>query len=379
MRSRSSSTAAMRTIALAHNGNLVDPGPLREELLAAGVRLASSSDTEVIAALLARDPAPLPEAVAATMRRLDGAYSVVAIADGTLVAFRDPFGIRPLTLGLVGEDWVVASETCALDLVGAERVRDVVPGEVVWIDEAGLHSSQALPSGRGAACIFEHVYFARPDSLLDGAGVHASRVRMGERLAEEAPVGADLVMPIPDSGTPAAIGFAKRSGIPYEEGLIKNRYVGRTFIEPDHELRRQGIRLKFNPLAEIAGRRIVVVDDSIVRGNTMRALVEMLVAAGAAEVHVRISSPPVVSPCFYGIDMADEDELAAAHRSVDEMREHIGAMSLHYLSLEGMQWATGLAEDAVCRACFTRSYPTLVPAERRAAGKLRFEPAGARG
>jgi amidophosphoribosyltransferase len=366
-----------RTVALGHNGNLVDPEPLREELIADGVRLASTSDTEVIAALLAREPAPLPEAVAGMMRRLEGAYSVVAIADGTLVAFRDPLGIRPLTLGRVGDDWVVASETCALDLVGAEPVRDVAPGEVVWIDEQGCHSAQAVPRGRGAACIFEHVYFARPDSALDGTGVHAGRVRMGERLAEEAPVDADLVMPVPDGGTPAAIGFAKRSGIPYEEGLIRNRYVGRTFIQPDQELRRQGIRLKFNPLAEISGRRIVVVDDSIVRGNTTRALVEMLFAAGAAEIHVRVSSPPVVSPCFYGIDMADEDQLAAAHRSVEEMREHIGATSLHYLSVDGMQWATGLPEDAVCRACFTRSYPTRIPGEGLAA-KHRFEPATTR-
>ena len=260
-----------RTVALGHNGNLVDPTPLRDELLAAGVRLDSTSDTEVIAALLANDPAPLPEAVAATMRRLEGAYTVVAIADGVLVAFRDPLGIRPLTLGRIGDDFVLASETCALDLVGAEVVRDVLPGEVVWIDDDGCHHAQALPRGREAACIFEHVYFARPDSSLGGVAVHAARVRMGERLAEEAPVEADLVMPIPDSGTPAAIGFAKRSGIPYEEGLIKNRYVGRTFIEPDQELRRQGIRMKFNPLDEIAGRRLVIVDDSIVRGNTMRA------------------------------------------------------------------------------------------------------------
>jgi amidophosphoribosyltransferase len=362
-----------RTVALGHNGNLVDLGSLRDELIAAGVRLSTGSDTEVIAALLAGDPAPVPDAVAATMQRLAGAYSVVAIADRALVAFRDPLGFRPLTLGRIGDDWVVASETCALDLVGAERVRDVEPGEVVWIDEHGCHSAQAVPRGRNASCIFEHVYFARPDSLLDGTGVHAARVRMGERLAQESPVEADLVMPIPDSGTPAAIGFAKRSGIPYEEGLIKNRYVGRTFIEPDQTLRRQGIKLKFNPLAEIAGKRIVIVDDSIVRGNTMRALVEMLVAAGAAEAHVRISSPPVVSPCFYGIDMADEDELAAAHRSVEEMCEHIGATSLRYLSLEGMQWATRLREEAVCRACFTRDYPTRVPRERSVA-KHRFEP-----
>jgi len=364
-----------RTVALGHNGNLTNTGALREELLADGIRLGSTSDTEVIAALIARDPAPLAEAVGATMRRLEGAYSVVALVDDTLFTFRDAHGIRPLTLGRIGDDWVVASESCALDLIGATLERHVRPGEVVWVDEAGIHSAQSLPEGRAAACIFEHVYFARPDSRLDGSEIHSSRVRMGQRLAEEAPASADLVMPIPDSGTPAAIGFAKASGIPYDEGLIKNRYVGRTFIEPDQELRRQGIRLKFNPLDEIAGRRVVIVDDSIVRGNTMRQLIAMLVDSGAAEVHVRISSPPVVSPCFYGIDMADEDQLVAAHRSVEEMREYIGATSLHYLSLEGMQWASRLPEESVCRACFTREYPTAVPAGGRA--KMRFEPAAA--
>ncbi len=366
-----------RTVALAHNGNLVDPAALRDELLGDGVRLASTSDTEVIAALVARDPAPLAEAVTNTMQRLEGAYSIVAIADGVLVAFRDPHGIRPLTLGRIGEDWVIASETCALDIVGAEPERDVRPGEVVWIDETGLHSAVAVPERRGALCIFEHVYFARPDSRLGGTEVYAARVRMGMRLAEESPVDADLVMPIPDSGTPAAIGFAKASGIPFEEGLIKNRYIGRTFIEPDQELRRQGIRLKFNPLDELAGRRVVVVDDSIVRGNTMQALVQMLFDAGATEVHVRISSPPIVSPCFYGIDMADEDELAAAHRSNEEMREHIGATSLHHLTVEGMQGATRMPDGSVCRACFTRDYPTRIPASRNLA-KLRFEPVPAR-
>ncbi len=365
---------AERWIALGHNGNLTNAEALRDELRADGVRPVSTSDTELIAALLARDTGPLPEAVAQTMARLEGAYSVVAIAEETLVAFRDAHGIRPLELGRLGDDWVVASETCAFDLVGAEHVREVRPGEVVWVDMGGLHSLQALPAGRKAICIFEHVYFARPDSHLGGVAVHAARVKMGRRLAREAPADADFVMPIPDSGTPAAIGFAKESGIPYEEGLIKNRYVGRTFIQPDQELRRQGIRLKFNPLDEIAGRRAVIVDDSIVRGNTMRQLVAMLFDAGAAEVHVRVSSPPVVSPCFYGIDMADEDQLAAAHRSVEEMCGHIGATSLHYLSVEGMQWATGLDGDSVCRACFTREYPTLVPDERNLA-KLRFEPA----
>jgi amidophosphoribosyltransferase len=366
-----------RTVSLAHNGNLVHLSLLRDELLDQGVRLGSTSDSEVIAALLARDPAPIQDAVANTMRRVDGAYSVVAVVDGILVAFRDPHGIRPLSLGRIGADWVIASETCAFDLVDAVPVRDVSPGEVVWIDDEGLHAMQAVEPARPALCVFEAVYFARPDSRLGGGEVHQMRVRMGERLAEESPVDADLVMPIPDSGTPAAIGYAKRSGIPYEEGLIKNRYIGRTFIQPDEELRRRGIRLKFNPLQEVSGRRIVIVDDSIVRGNTMRALVQMLFDAGAAEVHVRVSSPPVVSPCFYGIDMADEEQLVGADRTVEETRAHIGATSLAYLSVAGMQGATGLPASSTCAGCFTRSYPTRIP-DTLAVAKHRFEGAGVR-
>src|SRR5688500_6021538 len=365
---------AARTVALGHNGNLTNTSELRAALEVGRIALGATSDTEVIAALIAHDSSPLPQAVAQAMAKLEGAYSVVALTEGKLVGFRDPHGIRPLALGRIGEDWVLASETCALDLVGARYERDVRPGELVVIDEDGLTAVQALPEGRQALCIFEHVYFARPDSTLAGAEVHGVRVRMGERLAQEAPVEADLVMPIPDSGTPAAVGYTRASGIPYSEGLIKNRYVGRTFIQPDDDLRRQGIKMKFNPLAEVAGKRLVIVDDSIVRGSTMQQLVRMLFDAGAAEVHVRVSSPPIVSPCFYGIDMADEEQLAAAHRSVEQMRELIGATSLHYLSLEGMQSATRLPEASVCRACFTRDYPTRVPKERNLA-KLRFEPA----
>ena len=245
---------------------------------------------------------------------------MTALVDGVLVAFRDPLGFRPLTLGRIGEDWVVASESCALDLIAADVVRDVRPGEIVWVDEEGLHNAQALPAGKNALCIFEHVYLARPDSRLAGVEVHGARVRMGETLAREAPAEADLVIGVPDSGTPAAIGFSKASGIPFNEALIKNRYVARTFIQPDQAMREQGIRMKFNPLDEVEGKRIVVVDDTIVRANTTRQLVAMLLEAGASEVHVRISSPPVVSPCFYGIDFPDEDELPAAHRSVEEMR-----------------------------------------------------------
>ena len=370
---------AARTVALAHNGNLTNTEELRDALAGDGIGLGATSDTEAVAALIAHDPAPLPVAVARAMARLEGAYSIVALADGKLIGFRDQHGIRPLAIGRLvdedgAEDWVLASETCALDLIGASFEREVRPGELVVIDEDGLHATQAIPEGRQALCIFEHVYFARPDSTLAGAEVHGVRVRMGERLAAEGPVEADLVMPIPDSGTPAAVGFSRASGIPYSEGLIKNRYVGRTFIQPDDALRRQGIKMKFNPLAEVAGKRLVIVDDSIVRGSTMHQLVSMLFEAGAAEVHVRVSSPPIVSPCFYGIDMADEEQLAAAHRSVEQMRELIGATSLHYLSLEGMQAATRLPEASVCRACFTRDYPTRVPDERNLA-KLRFEPA----
>ena len=387
-----------RTVALGHNGNLVNATELRGELAAEGVKLGSSSDTELIAALIANDEAPLVDAVANAMSRLEGAYSVTALAEGKLLAFRDPYGFRPLALGRLGgagsaggeaagarpEDrpafggpkgWVVASETCALDLVGAEFEREVAPGELLVVDENGVRPEQAVPREPGALCIFEFFYLARPDTRLDGVEVHGARVRMGERLAAESPVEAELVLPIPDSGTPAAIGFSRASGIPFSEGLIKNRYVGRTFIEPDQELRQQGIRLKFNPLAEVAGRRVVIVDDSIVRGNTTRQLVRMLFDAGATEVHVRISSPPVIGPCFYGIDLADEDELIASSRSVDEVREYIGATSLAYLSLEGLQAATSRPESELCRACLTGVYPTRIPEGRRLA-KLRFEPAG---
>jgi len=364
-----------RTVALGHNGNLVNATALRDELRAEGVTLRSTSDSEVIAALIANDEAPLEQAVASAMSRLEGAYSIVALSEGRLVAFRDPHGFRPLVLGKIHDDWVVASESCALDLVGAEFVRDVERGEAVFVDDDGLRSVQAVdPVDGGALCIFEFFYLARPDTQLAGIEVHGARVRMGEQLAREAPVDADLVLPIPDSGTPAAIGFSREAGIPFSEGLIKNRYVGRTFIQPDQELRRQGIRLKFNPLAEVAGQRIVVVDDSIVRGNTTRQIVQMLFDAGAAEVHVRVSAPPVIGQCFYGIDLADPAEMIASTKTVDEVREYIGATSLAYLSHDGLVEATRRPESELCRACLTRDYPTRVPAEQ---AKLRFEPARA--
>jgi amidophosphoribosyltransferase len=365
-----------RTVALGHNGNLINVGQLREELREAGVPLATTSDSELIAALIANDPAPLEEAVANAMRRLEGAYSIVALSEGRLIGFRDAHGFRPLVIGRLHEDWVLASETCALDLVGAEFVREVAPGELVVADREGLHATQVLDlADGGALCIFEFFYLARPDTRLEGVEVHGARVRMGERLAQEAPAEADLVLPIPDSGTPAAIGFSRALGIPFSEGLIKNRYVGRTFIQPDQELRRQGVRLKFNPLVEdVRGKRVVAVDDTIVRGNTTRAIVRMLFDAGAAEVHLRISAPPIVSQCYYGIDFAEEDELVAAQRTVEEVRELVGATSLAFLSLEGLQEATRRPASSLCRACLTREYPTEVPAE---ASKLRFEPARA--
>jgi amidophosphoribosyltransferase len=361
---------AARTVAVGHNGNLVNASELRDGL---DVTLSSTSDTELIAALIANDPQPLAEAVAGAMRRLEGAYSVTALAEGKLLAFRDPHGFRPLVLGRLSDGWVIASETCALDLIGADFEREVAPGELLIVDESGVESLQAVDRASGALCIFEFFYLARPDSRLEGVEVHGARVRMGELLAAEAPAEADLVLPIPDSGTPAAIGFSRASGIPFSEGLIKNRYVGRTFIQPDQALREQGIRLKFNPLAEVAGKRVVVVDDSIVRGNTTRQIVQMLFDAGATEVHVRVSSPPITGPCFYGIDFADEDELIAFGRSVEDVRESIGATSLAYLSLDGLQAATARPSSALCRACLTGEYPTRIPEGRRLA-KLRFEP-----
>jgi amidophosphoribosyltransferase len=361
-----------RTVALGHNGNLVNATALREEV---GKPLGASSDSEVIAALIADDDQPVEDAIVSAMAKLEGAATVVGLTEGKLFAFRDAHGFRPLVLGRLGDDPVVASESCALDLVGATFERELEAGELVIADENGTRTIQALERADGGAlCIFEFFYLARPDTRLEGVEVHGARVRMGEQLAAESPVDADLVLPIPDSGTPAAIGFARATGIPFSEGLIKNRYVGRTFIQPEQGMREQGIRMKFNPLAEVEGKRLVVVDDSIVRGSTTRQIVQMLFDAGAAEVHVRVSSPPIVSPCYYGIDLASEDEMIASHSTVEEVREAIGATSLAYLSLDGLQAATRRPASALCRACLTREYPTRIPAD---ASKHRFEHAPA--
>jgi amidophosphoribosyltransferase len=364
-----------RTVALGHNGNLTNTAELRDELRANGVRLASTSDTEVICALVAEHPGSLRDAVVAAMERIRGAFSAVVLSEDSLVGFRDPDGIRPLVLGDLDGAPVLASETPALDIVGAQLVREIQPGELVLSDATGVHIEQAVAPRRGgeALCILEHIYFARPDALIRGEALHATRVRMGERLAVESPADADVVIPVPDSGTPAAIGFAQEAGVPFAEGLIKNRYVGRTFIQPEQGQRERGLRLKFNPLRHVLdGRRVVVVDDSIVRGTTTRKIVGMLREAGAREVHLRVSSPPIVSPCFYGIDMAAKDELIAAHRTVDEVCAALGADSLAYLSLEGLQAAIGRPASGFCRACLTGDYPVPVP-ESLSADKMAYE------
>ncbi|WP_083433666.1 amidophosphoribosyltransferase [Nostocoides australiense] len=364
------------TVALAHNGNLINSAELREHVMqradegfdvhAGELRRGNTTDTALVTALLVDDPGKtIEERALEVLPRLRGAFSFVFMDEHTLYAARDPQGIRPLVLGRVERGWVVASETAALDIVGASVIREIEPGELIAIDEDGLRSRiWAAPEPKG--CVFEYVYLARPDTTIRGRVVHESRVEMGRTLAREHPVDADLVIPTPESGTPAAVGYAQQSGIPYGQGLVKNAYVGRTFIQPNQTIRQLGIRLKLNPLREvIRGQRLVVVDDSIVRGNTQRALVRMLREAGAAEVHVRISSPPVRWPCFYGIDFATRAELIATGLEVEEVCRSIGADSLGYISEAGMIAATSQAPDQLCTACFTGSYPVQLPDEER--------------
>ena len=357
-------------LALAHNGNLtntdeleamlaeVDPG----ESVPHKTGLDSTTDTSLVSALLASSELPVREAALDLLPKLRGAYCLVFMTETALYAARDPQGIRPLCLGRLERGWVLASETAALDIVGATFIREVEPGEMLTIDEAGVRSerfAEAKPKG----CLFEYVYLSRPDTTIAKRRVHSVRVEIGRTLALEAPTDADLVIPVPESGTPAAIGYAEASRIPYGLGLVKNSYVGRTFIQPSDTIRQLGIRLKLNPLRDvIEGKRLVVVDDSIVRGNTQRALVRMLREAGADEVHVRISSPPVEWPCFYGIDFATRAELIAPGMTVDDICRSIGADSLAYISLEGLVASTGIAKDKLCRACFDGVYPVQVPA-----------------
>ncbi|SEH10797.1 amidophosphoribosyltransferase [Thermoleophilum album] len=361
-------------LALAHNGNLTNAVALHERLVAEGVSFAGTSDSEIIAALISRHPADaVSDAVAAVVPELEGAFSTVVLTTDAVIAFRDPYGLRPLALGRIGEHWCVASESCAFDIIGAELVREVEPGEMIVLGPKGLQSQRVAASPRRAFCVFEHIYFARPDSILEGVRTQVARRRMGEILWREAPVEADLVVAVPDSGNAAAVGFAKASGIPRDEGLIKNRYVARTFIEPGQELRRHGLRMKFNPLREVVnGKRLVVIDDSIVRGNTTRQIVGMLRDAGAREIHLRISSPPIRHPCHYGIDMSTREEMIAHGREPAEIARELGCDSLAYLSLEGLYEAIGGLRSEHCDACFTGEYP-IADTERRKVGKYALE------
>jgi amidophosphoribosyltransferase len=363
-------------IALAHNGNLVNTDELRETLIKNGHVFESTSDTEVIAALLAEHPSrDIRIALRDVIPRLRGAFSAVLLTKDEVIGFRDPYGIRPLVLGKIEDRYCLASESSGLDIVAAQLVREIGPGEICVLREDGYDIEQVVAREREALCVFEFIYFARPDSVMKGQTLYAARSRMGEELAAESPAEADLVIPVPDSGNSAAIGYAAHSGIAYGEALIKNRYIGRTFIDPDDRVRKLGIRMKFNPLnSALEGKRLVVVDDSIVRGNTTRALVRVLFEAGAREVHLRISSPPIVYPCFYGIDMANQDEFIAFGKSVDEVSQELGATSVAYLSLDGLMRATGVdqAADSFCAACFSGEYPCEVPEALRLS-KFRYE------
>lgn len=353
---------ALGPLALAHNGNLTNAPSLRCALLSRGVGLTSSSDTELIVQMLAGAAgATWEERIHAFMQQARGAYSLTILTRRAVYGVRDPWGFRPLCLGRLGQaGWVLASESCALATIGADFVREVRPGEVVRLDEDGMTSIQALsPAPRQALCVFEYIYFARPDSLLGGQSVHRVRRRLGMALAQEHPVQADMVMGVPDSATAHAIGYAHASGIPFGEGLIKNRYIGRTFIQPDDRLRRLGVALKFNPLPDsLRGKQIVLVDDSIVRGNTSGPIVRMLRRAGAAAVHLRVASPPIRHPCFMGVDMATYDELIAHHMSVPEIGDYLGVDSIGYLSLESLKRVAGNA--GLCMACFSGDYPIEV-------------------
>lgn len=342
------------TIALGHNGNLVNTAALRDEMIAEGHQFSSSTDTELIARLFVETPgATWPERIRSAMRRMRGAFSVVFITEDKLFAVRDPWGIRPLCIGKLNGHWVVASETCALDAIGAEFLREIEPGEIVQVDENGLHSEVGIPTIKRALCVFEFIYFARPDSIIDGRLLYLARENMGRQLAREHPVDADIVIGVPDSATAAGIGYARESGIPFTEGLIKSRYIGRTFIQPEQRIREVGINLKFNPMPEVlSGKRVIVVDDSIVRGTTTRPIVRLLRRAGAKEVHVRISSPPYRHPCVLGVDTARRGELIAARMSVPEIQEYIEADSLGYLSRDGLMAAIDRPADHFCRTCF---------------------------
>jgi amidophosphoribosyltransferase len=359
-----SATTAHGPVAVAHNGNLVNAEDLRLRLERDGAVFQSTSDTEAILHLLARaEGATAADRLAGALARVRGAYTLLALTPHCLIGVRDPSGFRPLSLGRLGHAWILASETCALDLMEAQFVRDVDPGEVVVIDEGGVRSLRPFRAQERSQCVFEYVYFARPDSVLWGRNVHAVRKALGHQLAREHPVQADIIIPVPDSGVGAALGYAEESGVPYDSGLVRNHYVGRTFIEPEQGIRHFGVKIKLNPNREVlGGRRVVIVDDSIVRGTTSRKIVKMVRAAGAREVHMRISSPPIQWPCYYGIDTPTRRELIGASHTVDEIRRYLGADSVGYLSLDGMLKATGSAPDHFCHACFSGQYRVSIAA-----------------
>lgn len=354
-------------IAVAHNGNLINAQELRESMIATGEHFDSTSDSEVLARILVRNLHKGPEeAVREVMRRVKGAYSVTVLTPKMLIGFRDPSGVRPLVAGNLGAGFMLASETCAFGPVGATAIRELEAGEMVIVDETGLRFADGHPKEAGGMCLFEFIYFARPDSNMYGTLLYTARERMGARLWEEHPVEADIVVPVPDSGIPAAHGLAAASGIPYREGMTKSRYIHRTFIAPDQRLRELGVRMKLTPLVDhLVGKRIVLVDDSIVRGTTTRQIVRLLFESGAAEVHVRITAPPIKFPCFYGIDMASKGELASAKMDVPTLCEYIGATSLGFLSVPGAVAAVDPTNDRFCLACFTGNYPIPVPADMR--------------
>ncbi|MGQ9545775.1 MAG: amidophosphoribosyltransferase [Dehalococcoidia bacterium] len=351
-------------VAIAHNGNIINSRSLRDELHERGYEFRTTTDSEVIAiTILAAPGQNWRDKIQHAMSRLQGAYSLVILTNNKLIGVRDTLGVRPLCLGTIDTGWCIASESCALDHIGARFLREVEPGEIIIIDNQGVNSFKKK-NGKNAICIFEYIYFARPDSIIQGKLLYPARESMGKRLSEEYPVEADLVMGVPDSATAAGIGYANASGIPYCEGLLKNRYVGRTFIEPEQRIRELGVQLKFNPLSQIiAGKRLVVVDDSIVRGTTTPHVVSLLRKAGAAEVHLRICAPPIRYPCFFGVDMATRWELIAARKTVPEIKQYLGVDSLGYLSLDGLIQAVDLPRDIFCLACFTGIYPVPVQIE----------------
>jgi amidophosphoribosyltransferase len=352
-------------IAVCHNGNLPFAREERKKLECEGAIFSSTSDTEVVLHGVARSRAAgVAAAIPEVLRETEGAFSMLFLTPSELIAIRDPRGFRPLALGRLDEAWVIASETCAFDLIDAQYVRDVEPGEMIVINQDGLRSSHPLSPQKHSMCIFEHVYFARPDSIIFGQSVNRSRHRMGRQLAIEQPADADIVVPVPDSGVPAAIGYSAESGLPFRFGLVRNHYVGRTFIEPKQAIRSFGVRIKLNPIRDlIENKRIVLIDDSIVRGTTSKKIVRMIREAGAKEIHMRISCPPTISPCYYGVDTPNKSELIAANMSVKEIGEFIEADSIGYLSMEGMLAATGIDADQACVACWNERYPTRITRE----------------